>query len=363
MHLGQDLNMSDYRIFQAQILSKSPTTPRAYTVVQIPDGQKLVNVQLPNALKDQSAPLINSFVIVLQLDAYTAYILSVLREPFEFLTANQQYRGFIPSTGNATADLNNQSNPIQDGEIFMEATGPTSPTGQGIPGFGAHLFLGNNGCAQIESGATSERLVIGGTGSDDDHEVILSADFGYIESNPNEVTQIQSTYNWDSLNNIEFGNVITNPATTVTIPLAEMTIDALGNIELFNTGIGTGLKAASLTMDATGGVSISSGIAGVPKATVELFPIGIVNINSGSLAAARITDTVTSSNVTDPIYWLFINAIQGFFTALSGFQGGSPVVQSQLGALGAAFLIQSPIAPSSLTSKISSGSKSVLVGG
>ena len=138
--------MSDFKIFQGQIVSKSQTTPRAYVVVQIPDGQTLVNVQLLNALKDQSAPLINSFVIVLQLDAYRSYILAVLREPFEFLTANQQYRGFIPSTDNATANFSNEFNPIQDGEIFMEATGPTSPTGQGIPGFGAHLFLGNNGC-------------------------------------------------------------------------------------------------------------------------------------------------------------------------------------------------------------------------
>jgi len=356
--------MSDYRIFQAQILSKDPVIPRQYSVVEIPNGQKLVGVQLPNALKDQSAPLLGSLVLVLQLDAYRSYILMVLREPFEFLSTNNQYRGFIPSVGNASQDIHNHANPIQDGEIYMEATGPSSPTGQGIPGFGAHLYLGNNGTAQIESGSTGERLVIGGTGSDDDHEVILSADNGYIESNPNEVTQIQSTYNWDSLNNIEFGNVITNPATTVTIPLAEMTIDSLGNIELFNTAIGTGLKLASLTMDATGGVSISSGIAGVPKATIALEPIGTVRLNAatGTMGVARLNDLTISNTSTDPIYWLFINAIQGFFTALSGFQGGSPVLHSELGALAAAFLVQSPIAPPSLTSKISTASLSVTAG-
>jgi hypothetical protein len=346
--------MFDYKLFQAKITKKDQTTPRTYTVTQIPEGYRLVGVQLPNALKDQSAPLIDSIVLVLQLDSYRAYILSILREPFEFLDANQQYRGFIP-------DINDPlGNPIQDGEIFMEATGTSSPSG--VPGTGAHLYLGNNGSAQIESGSMGERLVVGGTGSDDDHEVLLSADNGFIESNPNEVTQIQSTYNWDSLNNIEFGNVLTNQATPLTIPIAEMTIDALGNIELFNTAIGTGLKLASLVMDATGGVSLSSGIAGVPKATIDLEPVGTINLNSGTQGVSRLNDLTISSSATDLTYWLFINAIQSFFTALSGFQGGNPVVHSELGALGLAFLAQSPIAPPSLTSKISTASLTVKAG-
>ena len=300
--------------------------------------------------------------MVLQLEDYSAYIISVLREPFEFLTANQQYRGFIPSTGNSSQDITIGANPVQDGEIFMEATGPTTPTGQGTPGFGAHLYLGNNGSAQIESGTTAEKLVVGGTGSDDDHEVVLSADNGFIESNPNQITLIQSTYNWDSLNNIEFGNVLTNPTTDVTIPIAEMTIDTLGNIELFNTTIGTGLKLASLTMDATGGISISSGVAGVPKATIDLEPVGTINLNSGTQGVSRLNDLTLSTNSIDPQYWIFINAIQSFFTALSGFTGGSPVPFSALGTLGQAFLAQSPIAPPSLTSKISTASISVLAG-
>src|SRR5271154_1171815 len=97
--------MSDYRIFQAQILAKDPTTPRQYSVVQIPNGQKLVGVQLSNALKDQSAPLLGSLVLVLQLDSFNSYILMVLREPFSFLTSNQQYRGFIPSVGDVGQDI------------------------------------------------------------------------------------------------------------------------------------------------------------------------------------------------------------------------------------------------------------------
>lgn len=356
--------MSNYRIFQAQLLAKDPTTPRAYSVVEIPNGQKLVGVQLGNALKDQSAPLLGSIVLVLQLDNFRSYIIMILREPFEFLSTNNQYRGFIPSTGNASQDIATGANPIQDGEIFMEATGPGSPVnGQGIPGFGAHLYLGNSGVAQIESGSMAERLIIGGTGTADDHEVILSADNGFVESNPHQGTFIQSTYNWDSLGNIEFGNVIANPASDITIPVATMNIDALGNIKLSNTTFGTGLDAGLLKIDSTGEVTLSSGTTGVPKATLTLDPVGNINLNNGVNGVARLNDLAVSSTTVDPQFWLFINAIQNFFTVLAGFQGGSPVVHSELGALGAAFLTQSPIAPPSATSQITTASLTVKAGG
>src|SRR5579864_5949329 len=339
--------MADYRIFQAQILAKDPTTPRQYSVVEIPNGQKLVGVQLGNALKDQSAPLLGSIVLVLQLDAYRSYILMVLREPFNFLTTNTQYRGFIPATGNVSQDIAIGANPVQDGEIFMEATGPASPTGEGIPGFGAHLYLGNNGVAQIESGSMGEKLIIGGEGSSDDNEVILSADNGFIEGNPNDITQIQSTFNWDSLNNLQFGNVIANPVTSITIPLSELMMDAIGNITLRNTTIGTGVSLASLNMDPIGDISLTG---------------TTISLNNGTEGVARLNDLTTSNLAIDPLYWKFVTAIQAFFTALSAFQGGNPVLQSQLGVLGSTFLAQVPIAPTSLTSKISTSSITVTAG-
>lgn len=359
--------MSDYRVFQAQILAKDPTTPRAYSVVEIPNGQKLVGVQLGNALKDQSAPLLGSIVLVLQLDAYRSYILMVIREPFSFLSANNQYRGFIPPTGNASQDIAIGANPIQDGEIFMEATGPSSPTQQSIPGFGAHLYLGNNGVAQIESGSMGERLIIGGEGTSDDHEVILSADNGFFESNTGN-DSIQATFNYTTnsatglTEGLQTGNVIALPTTSVTVPINELTMDTVGNVTLRNTTFGTGLTLGSLTMDTVGNVTLASSVAGVPKSTIELDNAGLVVINSGGLAAARITDSVISNITTDSNYWLFITVLQTFFTTLSGFQGSSPVLQSQLGALGAAYLALVPSAPSSLTSKISSGSSTTFIG-
>jgi len=347
--------MSEYRIFQAQILAKDPTTPRQYSVVEIPNGQKLVGVQLGNALKDQSAPLLGSIVLVLQLDAYRSYILMVLREPFTTLTANNQYRGFIPSTGNATQDISNQANPIQDGEIFMEATGPTSPTGQVIPGFGAHLYLGNNGAAQIESGSTGERLVVGGTSSDEDHEVVLSADNGYFESNTG-TNNIQATFNYTTntatglTEGLEVATQLSIPTglTSVETPICQLTMDTVGNISLNNTTFGTGISLASLKMDPIGDISLTG---------------TTISLNGGEgQGVARLGDLATSNLTADPIFWPMVTALQAFFTALSAFQGGSPVVQSQLGALGAAFLAQVPVAPTSLTSKISSASLSVTAG-
>jgi hypothetical protein len=345
---------NNYSIFQGQILSKDPTNPRQYTVMQIPEGYNMVGVQLPNALKDQSAPLVGSIVLVLQLDDYSAYIISVLREPFSFISANNQYRGAIPSTGNASQDISIGANPIQDGEIFMEATGPGSPgVGESIPGFGAHLYLGNSGVAQIESGSMSERLIIGGQGTSDDHEVILSADNGYFESNTG-TDNIQSTFNYTTnsltglTEGLQIATQISVPTTTVDIPICQLTMDTIGNITLNNTVLGTGVPLAYLTMNPAGEIALQG---------------TTISLNGGlGQGVARLGDLTISNTSTDPVYWAFVNAIQVFFTTISALAGGAPVTQSQLGALGLAFLAQSPIAPPSLTSKISTSSITVTAG-
>lgn len=300
---------NDYKIFQAQILNKDPVNPRQYTVVQIPDGYKLVGVQLPNALKDQSAPLLGSIALVLQLDAYRAYILSILREPFPFLDSNNQFRGFIPDINNASA------NPIQDGEVFMEATGPASPTGEGTPGFGANLYLGNNGCAQIQSGSMGERLVIGGTASDDDHEVLLSADNGFIESNPNDITQIQSTFNWDSLSNLQLGNVVANPSSIITVPISELTMDAVGNTILRNTTLG--VDKSFLKLSTTSDVQLGNTVSSLhfdPLGNISLDGLTI-NFNNGTQPIGRVGDSTFSNLAQDPAFWAFIETLFITFNA------------------------------------------------
>jgi len=108
---------------------------------------------------------------------------------------------------------------------------------------------------------------------------------------------------------------------------------------------------------------------GVDKASLKFDVVGNISItgttitlNSGILGVARLTDPALSTIVVDPKYWLFINAIQAFFTSISVLTGPASVTQSQLGALGQAFLALVPLAPASLTSKISAASTTVTAG-
>jgi len=355
--------MADYRIFQAQILAKDPVTPRQYSAVEIPNGQKLVGVQLGNSMQNQSAPLLGSIVLVLQLDAYRSYILMVLREPYNFLTTNNQYRGFIPSTGNVSQDIANGANPVQDGEIFMEATGPASPTGQGVPGFGAHLYLGNNGVAQIESGSMGERLLIGGEGSSDDHEVILSADNGFFESNTGS-DNIQSTFNYttNSITGLTEGlqiavqTSIPTGLVTVETPISEFTMDTLGNTILRNTT--AGIDKAFLKINTTSDVQL-----GNLTSTLQFDPTGnitltgtTINLNQGIEPAARVNDSTFSSVTQDPAFWQFIQNLFIIFnlhshvSAAPGQPTSPPVT---------------PLTsfPTQMAGIISSGSSTVKIGG
>ena len=310
-------------------------------MVEIPNGQKLVGVQLGNALKDQSAPLLGSLVLVLQLDAYRSYILMVLREPYTFLTSNSQYAGFIPTdTNDYKASINAGSNAILDGEVFMESTGPISPTGQLIPGFGAQFKLGNNGVAQLTAGSMSEKLIVGGTAADDDHEVILTGKNGYFESQPTPGLNTQSSFNFTTnlLTGINEGlSVATQvviptglPNVVPPLPICELDMDTLGFLSLGNYVVGADVPICSLSMNPLGVLSLQSiGVGGIPGISINGVT-GITDINHGSLGAARITDTVISNPTFDPKYWIMISALQAFFFALSGFTGGSPVTQSQL---------------------------------
>jgi hypothetical protein len=360
--------MNTYRIFQAQLLAKDPSIPRAYSVVQIPNGQKLVRVQLGNALKDQSAPLLGSIVLVLQLDSYSSYILMVLREPFSFLTTNNQYRGFIPSTGNASEDIAIGANPVQDGEIFMEATGPGSPgVGQSVPGFGAHLYLGNSGVAQIESGSMSERLIIGGEGSSDDHEVILSADNGYFESNTG-TDSIQSTFNYSTnsatglAEGLQVATQISVPGVDVDIPICQLTMDTIGNISLNNTIVGTGVPLAYLTMDPIGAVVLHGSTVSIQGTTTISLQAAAISLNGGTgKGVARLGDLTIANPTTDPAFWTFWLNQEAIFTALpAATDPGTTLALAN--ALKAALIALTATFPQSITGKIETSSLTVTAG-
>lgn len=364
--------MSGYRIFQAKILSKDPITPRAYTVVEIPNGQKLVGVQLGNSYRDQTTPLLGSIVLVIQLDAYRSYILMVLREPYDFLTSNDQYAGFIPTSGDATVDIKAGSNALLDGEIQMESTGPVSPTGQLIPGFGAKLFLGNNGVARLDAGSMSEHLIVGGTTADDDHEVFLVGNNGYFESNPTPSLNTQSSFSFttDATTGFNEGlSVATQyviptglPGVVPPLPICELSMDPIGNLSLGNFVVGTAIPVCSLTMDPVGSISLQTiGTGGV--ASISLTgTTGQVNINNGTFGVARLNDTTLANPTTDPLYWEFWLQQLAIFTALP--VATDPGTTTALAnALKAAMIVLLQMYPQSITGKISTASVSVKAGG
>jgi hypothetical protein len=361
-----------YQIFQAKIFAKE-STPRTYTVIAVPDGQKLVGVQLPSALKDQTPPLVGSMVLVIQLDAYRAYILMVLREPFDFLTSNEQYPGSIPTdTNDYKASFQAHSNALLDGEIRMESTGPAAPTGQLIPCFGASLYLGNNGVAKLEAGSMSEHLIIGGTTSDDDHEVLLVGNNGYFESNPTPVLNTQSTFNFttNELTGLNEGlSVATQyviptglPGVVPALPICELSMDMIGNLSLGNFIVGTGVPISSLTMDPLGNMSLQSlGTGGV--ASISLTGLtGEVNLNSGIFGVARLNDTTIADPTTDPAFWQFWFQQFAIFSILP--VASDPGTTAALAnGLKAAMITLLQTFPQSITGRISTASTSVKAGG
>jgi len=361
-----------YQIFQGKLFAKE-STPRTYTVIAIPDGQKLVGVQLSSALKDQTPPLVGSMVLVIQLDAYRSYILMVLREPLDFLTSNEQYPGSIPTNiNNYKESFQAHSNALLDGEIRMESTGPAAPTGQLIPGFGASLYLGNNGVAKLEAGSMSEHLIIGGTSSDDDHEVLLVGNNGYFESNPTPVLNTQSTFNFttDPLTGLNEGlSVATQyviptglPGVVPPLPICELSMDTIGNLSLGNFGVGTGIPLSSLTMDPLGNTTLQSlGTGGVASITLTGLT-GEVNLNNGIFGVARLNDTTLADPTTDPAYWEFWLQQSIIFAGLPpATDPGTTLALAN--ALKAALVVLLQTIPQSITGRISTASVSVKAGG
>ena len=200
-----------------------------------------------------------------------------------------------------------------------------------------------------------ERLLIGGEGSSDDHEVVLSADNGFIESNPNEITQIQSTLNWDNINNLQLGNVLANPSTNITVPISELTMDTLGSIVLRNTT--SGIDKAFLKIDTTSDIQLAN-----TTSQLHFDPLGnismdgtTINLNNGIEPVARVNDSTFSNLVQDPEFWQFIQILFVTFnshvhvSAAPG-QPTSPPITPLISF------------PTQLTGIISSGSPTVKVG-
>lgn len=375
------------------------TSPRTCDVLQIPDNYVMSNVRLPHTLigAGQTKPLPQSLVLVVSMDDYKSFLLCVLRDPEDFLQLGEGVRGAFPDTANF----------LQPGEIVLEAAG-SGDEDTVISGTGGSIFLGNDGTVNLRSGKLKESLVLGGTDDDNDGEVLLTGDNGYYESNINEITQVRSTYRFDSENNLTLGNMLVavTPVAEVETPISVLTMDTLGNIKLNNAV--TGVDNAVLQMDATGQIALkntlgslqisnlgaytlttpaasmslsntgafslttpaastsisNSGAISVSGATLSVSMSGsitqtgsTINLNSGSFGVARVNDTVTSNISTDPAFWAFWSTIAVQIAALptTPLDGGATLKAGLATLFGTM--------PQTIISKITTGSTTVKAGG
>lgn len=316
-----------YKLFQAII--KDYTSPRECTVTQIPEYYPITNVRLPRLLSVQYKPLKGSIVMVAMEDSFKSFILCVLREPLDFITKQGQLRGSAPL----------ETQQLQAGEVFLESRGdPTAP----IPGFGSTLFLGNDGTVSIHSGKRKEYLVIGGTDTDDDEEVVLHGTNGFFESTINPVTQTQSSFRFDSENTVQVINTrVTVPTSGVAleVPVGQLTITTSGQISLKNT---------------LGSIDIA------PSGSINVVAPS-VNFNNGTFGAARLNDSITLDPSTDPAYWQFWLLHTQTLTAMPvATDPGSTTALAN--ALRAELLLLCSTIPQTMTGRVSSASSSVTIG-
>ena len=362
-----------YEIVQGKILTR-PTAKRTCNVLQIPDHYIMRDVRLPRTLMSQSVPQIESIVLVASEGSYKSYVIAVLREPLSFVS-KEGVQGL-----RASSDLESQQ--LQPGEIFMESRGdPSSP----IPGAGSTFFMGNDGTITLHSGKRKESITIGGSDDDDDGEIIIQCDNGFYESNINPLTFMQSAYRFDEDNTLTLGNILTDGGIAgLEIPVCELTMDPLGNTKLRNTIFGTGTDNAVLDMNAIGAIKLKnnfsslelssigdislSNVAGsltmssvgatslTTPSTIEMTG-STINFNSGTFGVARLNDTVFSSLVEDPAWWLFWSTLAPLIAALptTPLDGGASL-KAGLSALFATI-------PQTITSRISTASTTVKAGG
>ncbi len=333
-------------IDQAYISNYTPKDSRICKCVQIPDRFPLTNVQLPSTMMNQTKPLLGSLVLVATIDKYQHYILCVLREPSP--TLNQDPNQVL------NLDTQFRGNIITPGEVFLQAAG-TVDVGTGND---ASLYVSNAGTIELTSSAMTEQIIVGGESSDtQDHEIVVRAPNIFVESSLVSPVAVQSTLNWDDLNNLQLANqlVTSTKIASIEVPISELTMDAVGDIILRNTT--NGIDKSFLKLNTTSDVQLGNTLS-----QLQLDPVGnatlnatTVNINQGINFAARMNDSTFSSLVQDAAFWQFIQTLFIVFNAHTHISAtpGNPTSSP------ATPLISFP---TQLSGIISNGSSSVRIG-
>lgn len=355
-----------FSLEQGVIMSYADKAQRLVNVMQIPEHYMLTNVRLPQVLKDQTLPAVGSLVIMARADAFRCYIINVVRES----------KDFIDDDGFLRASTQDSVQALQPGEVYMESFGDPSSE---VPGTGASFYMGNAGTINLISGQTGEYITIGGSDTDDDHEIIINGANVFLQGTPTAL-QISSIVQFDNLNNIQMANNLLVGDTLLEQPICELTMDAVGTVVLRNTN--AGITKSHLTLDVTGEVtlenltgSISIDPAGnvsiSANATMDVSATGAmdissnaamtisgstVNINDGTFGAARLNDLTLSNASTDPAWWLFWSLLSTQIAALPTVPlDGGATLKAGLAALFA-------LVPTQIISKINSASATVSIG-
>ena len=329
------------------------TEPRTCSVLQIPDNYVMSQVRLPHILSNQFKPLPRSVVLVASEDSYKSYIVAVLRDPEIFLETGEGIRGSTEQTEPF----------LQPGEIYLEAAGVSAPE-QGVSGTGGALYMGNDGTVGLYSGKRKESIILGGEDTDDDGEIIITADIGFFESNINPITNVRSTHRFDSDNTLVVGNFITTVPVvgpTIEIPLSRLTMDTFGEIVLENrTLVGSPMNV--ITMTPTGTLSLESFLDITLDSTANItLDSAFINLNSGTFGIARLNDMTIADPTTDPTYWQFWTTQNAIFTALTvATDPGSTT--ALVNSLRLALIDLTATYPQSITGRISTASTTVKAG-
>lgn len=352
-----------FTLEQGVIIGYSNKAKRLINVRQIPENYILKNVRLPQVLKDQTLPAVGSLVMMARQDSFRVYVISVIRESTDF----------INTEGSLIASTEASVKALEPGELYFESFGdPTSD----VPGTGASFYMGNAGTITLTSGQTGEYLTVGGSETDDDHEVIINGANVFLQGSPSFLN-ISSICQFDNLNNIQIGNNFLIEPMLIEQPICELTMDSVGNVTLRNTN--AGITKSQLNLDVTGEVTLENLTASLSmdpagnvglfaNATLDVSSTGAmtingstVNINNGTFGAARLNDLTLANPTTDPAFWNFWVQQALIFTLLPvATDPGTTLALAN--SLRAALVLLLNTFPLSITGKINGASATVKIG-
>ena len=200
-------------------------------VMVYPQGFVLRRVQLPRTISHYNQPEKGSMILLFKQDDFTSKMITILKDPAEFLNNN-------PLRGEGTSgDVN-----FRAGEIQYESRGKAS------------LYLNNNGTAKVSDGSQNQQFV-----ADANNLTAYVKGINVILTNENNVF---ITLSKDGSTLIQS---VTDPQTMV--ELAQIKVDSAGKITIKSTGSDVDIEsvAGNVTIKAAQNIILNSGQVGAAR--------------------------------------------------------------------------------------------------